>query len=76
MPQPGLMKMRRTCGNQTCLLSDVVSIAFTCFSSSFDPSVKYPIQFFLIDAPQNRFQRFKKPILVSQLSPFQLFLSL
>jgi hypothetical protein len=53
IPQRGLMKMRRTLIDKTCLSSDVVSITFTYFLNSLCPSLKYPIQFILIDTPQN-----------------------
>jgi hypothetical protein len=54
MPQPGLIKMRRTFTDKTCLSSDIVSITFIYFLNSLFPSLKYLIQFFLIDTPQNR----------------------
>jgi hypothetical protein len=73
MRQPGLMKMHRTFIDKTCLSSDVVSIIFTCFLNSAHPSLKYGIQFFKINTPQNLLQAFKKLVLVSQLSPFEFF---
>jgi hypothetical protein len=54
MRQPGLMKMRRTFTDKTFLLSDLASITFTYFLNSLYPSLKYFIQFRLIDIPQNR----------------------
>jgi hypothetical protein len=35
-------------------------------------SLKYPIQFFPIDIPHNRWQGFKRLVFVSHLSPFEL----
>jgi hypothetical protein len=73
MRQPGLMKMHRTFIGKTCLSSDVVSVAFTGFLNSAHPSLKYGIQFFKIDTPQNLLQALKKLVLVSQLNPLELF---
>jgi hypothetical protein len=73
MPRPGLMKMRGTVIDKTCLSSDVASISFTHFSNSPHPSLKYDIQFFVIEITQNRLQRLEKLILVSQLTPFEFF---
>jgi hypothetical protein len=71
MPQPGLMKMRRTFINKICLSSDAVSISFTYFLNSLYPSLKYPIQFLLIDTLQNRLSGFKKLVFISDLGPFE-----
>jgi septum formation topological specificity factor MinE len=75
MPQPGLMKMRRTFIDKTCLSSDVASSAFANFLNSAHPSLKYAIQFLLIDIPQNPLQALKKLILVSQMNPFEFSLT-
>jgi hypothetical protein len=73
MPQPGLMKMRRTFIDKTCLSSDVASITFTYFLSSLYPSLKYAIQFLSIQTPQNLLQALKELVLVSQVNPFEFF---
>jgi hypothetical protein len=73
MPQPGLMKMRRTFINKTCLSSDGASISFAYFLNSAHPSLKYAIRFLLIQTPQNPLQALKKLILVSQLNLFEFF---
>jgi hypothetical protein len=59
MPQPGLMKMPRTFIDETCLSSDVSSIAFAYFLNSAHPSLKYAIQFLLIQTSQNTLQALK-----------------
>jgi hypothetical protein len=48
MPQPRLMKMRRNFIDKTCLSSDVASIAFAYFLNSVRRSLKYAIEFLLI----------------------------
>jgi hypothetical protein len=58
--QPDLMKVRRTFIDKNCLSSGVVSITFIYFLNPPYPSLKYPIQFFLIDIPENRLQGFKR----------------
>jgi hypothetical protein len=73
MPQPGLMKMRKTFIHKNYLSSDVVSIAFTYFLTPPYPSLKYPIQFFSIEVAQHCLQGFKKQVFVSHLSPFEFF---
>jgi hypothetical protein len=73
MPQPGLMKMRRTFIDETCLSSDVASIAFAYFLNSAHRSLKYVIQFLLIQTPQNPFQALKKLVLDSQVNLFEFF---
>jgi hypothetical protein len=70
MRQPGLMKMHRTFIDKTCLASDLVSIAYIYFLNSGRPSLKYGIQFFKIDTPQNLLQTVEKLVFVSQLNPF------
>jgi hypothetical protein len=60
MPQPGLMKMRITFIDKTCLSSEVASIAFAYFLNSAHRSLKYAIQFLLIQTPQNPLQTLKK----------------
>jgi hypothetical protein len=59
MPQPGLMKMCKTFIDKTYLSFDVASIAFAYFLSSAHRSLKYAIQFLLIQIPQNRLKAFK-----------------
>jgi hypothetical protein len=59
MLQPGLMKVHRMFMDKNCLSSDVVSITLTYFLNPPYPSLKYAIQVFPIDAPQNRLQGFK-----------------
>jgi hypothetical protein len=54
------MKLNMTNMDKNYLLSDVVSIALTYFLNSLRPILKYAIQFFLIDTPQNVLQRLKK----------------
>jgi hypothetical protein len=73
MRQPSLMKMHRTVMNKTCSRSEVVSIIFIYFLNSAHLSLKYGIQFFKIDTPQNLLQAFKKSVLASQLNPFEFF---
>jgi hypothetical protein len=73
MHQPRLMKMRKTLMGKICLPSDVASIAFAYFLNSAHPSLKYAIQFLLIQTAQNLFQALKKLILVSQVNPFEFF---
>jgi hypothetical protein len=73
MPQPGLMKMRRTFIDKTCLSSDLASIAFACFLNSTYASLKCAIQFMLIQTAQNPLQALKKLVLISQLNPFEFF---
>jgi hypothetical protein len=60
--------------DQNGLSSDVVSMTFTYFVNPPYPSLKYLIQFFPIDTPQNRLQGFKKLVFVSHLSSFEFFL--
>jgi hypothetical protein len=73
MSQPGLMKIHRTFIDKTCLSSDVASITFTYFLNSAHTSLKYAIQFLLIQNPQNPLQTLKKLVLVSQVNPFEFF---
>jgi hypothetical protein len=73
MPQPGLMKMRRTFIDKTYLSSDIASIAFAYFLSSAHRSLKYAIQFLLIQTAQNPLQALKKLVLVSQVNPLEFF---
>jgi hypothetical protein len=56
MPQPGLMKMRRTFMGKTCLSSDGASIAFADLLNSGHRSLKYAIQFLLIQTFHNPLQ--------------------
>jgi hypothetical protein len=53
------MKVSRTFRDKNCLSSDAVSITFTYFQNPLHPSLKSPIQFFLIETPQDRPQGFK-----------------
>jgi hypothetical protein len=53
MRQPRLMKSNRINIDGNYLSSDVVSIALAYFLNSQHPSLKYAIQFLLIDTPQN-----------------------
>jgi hypothetical protein len=75
MPQPGLMKICRTFMDKTCLSSKVASIIFTYFLNSAHSSLKYAVQFVSIQTPQNGLQALKKLILVSQVNPFEFFLT-
>jgi hypothetical protein len=75
MPQPGLMKMRRTFIDKTCLSSDGASIAFADLLNSGHRSLKYAIRFLLIQIPQNPLQALKKLVLVSQVNPFEFSLT-
>jgi hypothetical protein len=59
MRQPRLMRTRRIFIYKNCLSSDVVSISFTYFLNSAHPSLKYGIQFLLIQTLQNLLQTFK-----------------
>jgi hypothetical protein len=74
MPQPGLMRMRKTFIDKNCLSSDVASISFAYFSNSANRSLKYAIQFLLIQITQNPLQALKKLVLVSQVNPFEFLL--
>jgi hypothetical protein len=67
------MRLSRTNINGNCLSSDVVSIALAYFLNSPHPSLKYAIQFLLIQTPQNLSQALKKLVLVSQLNSFVFF---
>jgi hypothetical protein len=49
-------------------------LAFTYFLNSPDPSLKYGIQFLLIQTPQNLLQALKEQVLISQLNPFEFFI--
>jgi hypothetical protein len=71
MHQPLLVKLNITNVNKKYLLSDVVSIALAYFLNLPHPSLKYDIQFFLIDIPHNLLQGLKKLVLVSHLNPFE-----
>jgi hypothetical protein len=75
MPQPGLMKIRRTFRDKTCLSSDVASISFAYFLNSAHRSLKYAIQFLLIQTSQNPLQALKKLVLISQVNPFEFSLT-
>jgi hypothetical protein len=68
-----LMKLSRINIDGNCLSSDAASIAFTYFLNSAHPSLKYGIQFFVIETTQNRLEKLKKLILVSQLNSFEFF---
>jgi hypothetical protein len=73
MPQPRLMKLSRNNIDGNCLSTDVASIALAYFLNPPHPSLKYVIQFFLINNPQNLLQALKQPVLVSHLNPFEFF---
>jgi hypothetical protein len=73
MRRPRLMRMRKSILYKNCLSSDVVSIALTYFLNSPHPSLKYAIQFFVIETIQNPLQALKKLVLVSQVNPFEFF---
>jgi hypothetical protein len=73
MRQPYLMKLTITNINEIYLSSDIVSIAFAYFLNPPHSSLKYAIEFFLIDTPQHLLQGPKKLILVSHLNPFEFF---
>jgi hypothetical protein len=73
MPQPRLIKVHRTFTDKNCSSSDVVSITFVYFLNPPYLSLKYSIQFFLIDTPQNRLQGVKTLVFVSHPSPFEFF---
>jgi hypothetical protein len=73
MRRPRLMKMHKSLLDKNCLSSDVVSIALAYCLNSPHPSLKYGIQFFVIETIQNLLQRLKELIFVSQLNPFESF---
>jgi hypothetical protein len=73
MPQPGLMKMRRTFIDKTCLSSDVASLAFAYFLNLAHASMKYAIQILLIQTAHNPLQALKKLVIVSQVNPLEFF---
>jgi hypothetical protein len=54
-----LMKLNITNIDENYLSSDIVSIAFAYFLNPLQPSLKYIIEFFLIDTPQMLLQRVK-----------------
>jgi hypothetical protein len=72
MPQPCLIKLNRINIDGNYLSSDIVSIAFAYFLNPPLSSLKYAIQFFLINTPQNLLQD-SKMVLVSYLNPFEFF---
>jgi hypothetical protein len=59
--------------DETYLSSDVVFIARAYVLNPPHLSLKYAIQFFLIDTPQNFLQGLKKLVFVSHLNPFEFF---
>jgi hypothetical protein len=59
MRQSRLMKLNITNIDQNDLLSDVLSITLVYFLNLLHPSLKYAIQFFLINTPQNLLQALK-----------------
>jgi hypothetical protein len=67
------MKLSRTNGDGNGLSFDVVFISLVYFLDLPHRSVKYAIQFLLIQIPQNLLQALKKLILVSQLNLFEFF---
>jgi hypothetical protein len=73
MRQARLMTIHKTYIHKTCLASDAVSIPFTYFLNPLHPSLEHPIQFFLIDPPQNALPGFKELIFVSDLGPLKSF---
>jgi hypothetical protein len=72
MLQPRLMKLNRMKIDENHLSSDVVSIALTHFLNALYTSLKYAIQFFLIDALKIFYRHSKKLVLVNQLNPLEL----
>jgi hypothetical protein len=75
MAQPRVMKLNRTNIDENYLSPDVVSIALTYFLNPPHSRLKYAIQFFLIDTPQNLLQVLRELVLVSHLNPFELFVT-
>jgi hypothetical protein len=73
MPHPHINKLNKTIRDENYLSSDVISIALTYFLNSPHPSLKYAIQFFLIDITQNLLHALKKLVLVSYLNQFEFF---
>jgi hypothetical protein len=73
LPQPDLTKMGSIFMDKICLSSDVASNSFADFLSSAQRSLKYTIQFLLIQTPQNPLQSLKKLVLVSQVNTFEFF---
>jgi hypothetical protein len=73
MRQPRLMKLGRTNIDGNCLHSDVAHNALADFLNWPHPSLKYAIQFLLIQTSQNLLQGLKELILVRQLNPFGFF---
>jgi hypothetical protein len=71
MRQLRLIKLNITNMHETCLSSDVVSITLAYFLNPPHPSLKYAIQFLLVDTPHNLLQGLKKLIFVSHLNPFE-----
>jgi hypothetical protein len=67
------MKLNRTNIDQNYLSSDVVFIVLTSSLNPLHPSLKYVIQFFLINTFQNLLQALKKLVFVNHLNPFEFF---
>jgi hypothetical protein len=59
MFHPRLMKLNRTNINGNCLSFDLISIVLADFLNLPHLSLKYAIQFLLIQTPQNVFQALK-----------------
>jgi hypothetical protein len=70
--QPCLMKLNMINIDENCLSSDVVSIAFAYFLNPPHPSLKYVIQFLLVNNLQNLLQGLKKLVLASHLNSLEL----
>jgi hypothetical protein len=51
----------------------MASITFAYFLNSVHPSLKYAIQFLLIQTPQNPLQALEKLVLISKVNPFEFF---
>jgi hypothetical protein len=73
MPQPGLMKVRRTFIDKNCLSSDVVSITFTYFLNPAVPKFEMPYSILPDQYPSKTLRGIRKLVFVSHLSPFEFF---
>jgi hypothetical protein len=67
------MKLGRSHINANDLSSDVAPIVLAYFLDLLHLSLKYAIQFLLVDTPHNLLQGLKKLIFVSHLNPFEFF---
>jgi hypothetical protein len=75
MHQPRLTKLNITKrdGKLFIIGRSLHCLGLAYFLNLPHPNLKYAIQFFLIDTPQNLLQALKKLALLSHLNPFEFF---